>query len=98
MSLEKELKEIKSALEELKSRPLSVTRAGLYIMTFLAMGYSCTAKKDAHDTLELLEKEKPLLVEKNVLGGAAPETFYEINGQRVYLKIDGKPVEQYCNK
>ncbi|MBI4141672.1 hypothetical protein HY484_01980 [Candidatus Woesearchaeota archaeon] len=29
----------------------------------------------------------------NVIGNAEPETFYEINGQRAYLKIDGKNVE-----
>ena len=98
MSLDNEIKEIKSTLESLNSRPLSVNRPGLYIMTFLAMYYSCEARKDTDAALEILEKEKPTLVQKNVLGREAPETFYEINGQRVYLKIDSKPVEQYCNK
>ena len=35
---------------------------------------------------------------QNVIGEEAPEKFYEINGQRVYLEVDGKPVEQYFNK
>ena len=32
---------------------------------------------------------------ENVFGSEAPEKFYEINNQRVYLEIDGKPVEEY---
>lgn len=35
---------------------------------------------------------------KNVIGKKAPEKFYEINGNRVYLEIDGKPVEEYFRK
>ena len=32
---------------------------------------------------------------ENVIGNSEPETFYTVNGQRVYLKIDGKSVEDY---
>lgn len=35
------------------------------------------------------------ITEENVIGQEAPEKFYEINGQRVYLEIDGKPIEEY---
>jgi hypothetical protein len=35
------------------------------------------------------------IVTKNVIGVEAPEKFYVVNGQRVYLEIDGKPVEEY---
>lgn len=39
--------------------------------------------------------EKIKLVEKNTVGTAAPEKFYEIDGRRVYVEIDGKSVEDY---
>lgn len=32
---------------------------------------------------------------ENVIGSESPEKFYELNGQRVYLEIDGKSVEEY---
>lgn len=32
---------------------------------------------------------------ENVMGNSEPETFYEVNGQKVYLKIDGKYIENY---
>lgn len=32
---------------------------------------------------------------ENVMGTSEPEKFYEINGQRVYVEIDGKPVEEH---
>tara|TARA_Y100000310_G_C20613528_1_gene779331 strand:- start:835 stop:1083 length:249 start_codon:yes stop_codon:yes gene_type:complete len=37
-------------------------------------------------------------ITKDVIGGSAPETFYEIKGGRVYLEIDGKPVENYVGR
>lgn len=37
----------------------------------------------------------PELQTQNVIGGEQPEKFYEIKGNRVYLEIDGKPVEEY---
>ena len=33
--------------------------------------------------------------QRNVLGGDEPEVFYELNGQRYFLSIDGKPVSEY---
>ncbi len=38
--------------------------------------------------------EKKLTV-SNVVGGPEPEKFYEIDGKRVYLEIDGTPIEEY---
>mgnify|MGYP001601341571 CR=1 FL=1 len=35
------------------------------------------------------------IVTENVIAGPEPEKFYLVNGQRVYLEIDGKPVEGY---
>lgn len=48
-----------------------------------------------------IEKKINLLLRKydlkteNVLGNPEPEKFYEIEGRRVYLEIDGKSIEQY---
>jgi len=44
---------------------------------------------------EIKALQAPQIRTENVLGLDAPEKFYEINGQRAYLEIDGKPAEQY---
>ncbi|MEK6813081.1 MAG: hypothetical protein AABX86_03130 [Nanoarchaeota archaeon] len=49
-----------------------------------------------HQLDELDKKTKQETVtSSNVFGDEKPETFYEVNGQRAYLTIDGKPVEEY---
>ena len=40
-------------------------------------------------------QEEAKLTVENVFGGAGLERYYEINGKRVYLEIDGTPVEEY---
>ena len=40
-------------------------------------------------------QEEAKLTIENVFGGAGLEKYYEINGKRVYLEIDGTPVEEY---
>ena len=37
----------------------------------------------------------PMLKQENVIGTPAIDKFYEIGTNRVYLEIDGKPVESY---
>ncbi len=32
---------------------------------------------------------------ENVLGGPEPESFYVIDGNRLYVTVDGKPAESY---
>lgn len=46
----------------------------------------------------LAQQSNYKLQEQNILGEDTPEKFYEINEQRVYLEIDGKPIEQYFGK
>lgn len=46
----------------------------------------------------LQERNSIELKTENVIGGKAPEKFYEIAGKRVYLEIDGQPVEKYFRK
>ena len=60
---------------------------------FLYVGLNISDRLKSID--DKLEKPKYELQVKNVIGHEAPEKFYEINGKRVYLEIDGKPVEQY---
>lgn len=44
-----------------------------------------------------VQEMKPKIQEKQVIGNSTPEKFYFIDGQRAYLAIDGKPIEQYAN-
>jgi hypothetical protein len=37
----------------------------------------------------------PSLLESQVVGDATPDKFYEINGKKAYLEIDGKSVDEY---
>ena len=78
-------------------------RIGLYLIvgvTMLNVGaiYKNTNELSTKvaDLESMLKTSQPILQEKDVLGNPELETFYEINGQRFYLRIDGKPVEQYC--
>ena len=37
----------------------------------------------------------PRIQTRKVIGKSLPDKFYEINGKKVYLEIDGKSVEDY---
>lgn len=41
------------------------------------------------------ENTRPQIQVKNVIGNETPDKFYQINGQRVYLEVDGKSIEKY---
>ena len=73
------------------------SRTGLYVMVFLSMMVSCATGIRIERIEEMLEREsqKPKEETRNVIRGEKPETFYEIDGQRYYSKIDGVPVEDY---
>ena len=76
----------------LGKRPLSVSRRGLYLIALLGtIGAikSCDYSKEARDSLA----KQPQLYTKNVVGNDTLDKFYIINGQRVFLEIDGKPIE-----
>ncbi len=70
------------------------TREGLYAMVFIAMVGSI---KSCNRTQEILNnyQKAPQVQVGNVIGNEAPERFYEMNGQRVYLEVDGKAVDSY---
>lgn len=59
-----------------------------------------TGIKSCYEISNLKEslQKIPVIQIKNVIGGEAPEKFYEIDGKRVYLEIDSQPVEKYIRK
>ena len=67
----------------------------------LATGFRCDRQlsiEEKVDKLIQMQKSAPQLRTENVRGEATPEKFYDIDGQRVYLEIDGKPAETYLKE
>lgn len=60
--------------------------------------YSCDMLEKIDKRTKNLEEVLINPITKNVLGQKEPEKFYELNGRRIYLEIDGKPVEEYFKK
>lgn len=87
-------------------------RWGLYLLVGFGVVHSCRAnlntdeilrglesqRRDLGQMINLLQKTKFTPTIENVIEGPGNETFYELNGQKFYLKIDGKPVESYLQK
>lgn len=57
------------------------------------LGTNCTARRIENKIDGLIKKYT--LKSENVFGNSEPEKFYEIDGRKVYLEIDGKSIEQY---
>jgi len=38
----------------------------------------------------MVEQKQPTLYEKNVVGNEIPDKFYEINGEKAFVEIDGE--------
>ncbi len=52
--------------------------------------------KEKVGTIEkIVSAQQPQLHTENVLGGPEPESFYVIDGKRLYVTIDGKAVDSY---
>ena len=73
---------------------------GVKLMVFstfvgIAMIHSCYHDKEMETLQDLIQQPLYQLQTENIFGQEAPEKFYEINGQRFYLEIDGRPVEEY---
>jgi len=94
MNLEEDIREMKSGINELKRRPLSVGRSGLYILVAVTMISSIKTCKATQDD----DQNSQNVIFQDVIGNSSGEKFYEINGRRVYLEIDGQPVEEYVNR
>ncbi|MEI7718636.1 MAG: hypothetical protein WCI72_02120 [archaeon] len=69
-------------------------RKGLYAMVAIAMMSSIDSCCRTKQIIENYQ-QKPQVQVRNVIGNEAPERFYEVDGHRVYLEIDGKSVESY---
>ena len=69
-------------------------RPGLYILVTAGLYFALLATNRASAVLDYLKKKSEVQVE-DVIGREDPDKFYEINRQRAYLEIDGKPVEDY---
>lgn len=98
MALDDDIKEIKKGIETIGNNQQGIykfpSRYGLYLMigiTMIAGMKSCNRTADIKENMQAI----PQIQEQNVISQEAPEKFYEINGQRVYLEVDGKPIEQY---
>jgi hypothetical protein len=76
------------------------TRIGLYIMVFLTAISSCeinhrTVKmREQLDALEKKVENAPIKLQEEVIGDQT-NTFYQINGQKAYVTINGRPVRSY---
>ena len=66
--------------------------AGIFASLIAVFPQIWIAKSSLESKIDQLT---PVVREEQVLGNQTPEKFYEIEGNRVYLEIDGKPVEQY---
>ena len=78
-------------------------------ITYFGVGMVCTIAaaiatvpdftkiKRIEDKVDQLLQGQPAIELRtgNVTGGKAPEKFYKIEGKKVFLEIDGQPVESY---
>ena len=80
---------------------------GLYAMVFLTLVQSCDnpSKRDIQEIISteldrrpaIQQVIKPELRVQNVFGSDDAEIFYEIDGTKAYINVDGKPVEPQRN-
>ncbi len=96
MTLESDIRDIKDDMKRLKWRPYSASRKGLYLMMMITMVASVRSCSISQDIYQKVNK-RPVVQVDNVIGQEAPEVFYNLNGQRFYLEVDGKKVEDYVN-
>ena len=82
--------------------------AATVFLIWLSCPSACQINKNAEELTERINANANMLEKKidsyyniktqNVMGNEKPEKFYEIGGKRVYLEIDGTPVEDYFKK
>ncbi|MBI2671912.1 hypothetical protein HYX16_03180 [Candidatus Woesearchaeota archaeon] len=73
------------------------TRPGLYIIVTIGTFFAFSANRDVLEIKDYLQKNSKVHV-IDVTGKETPDKFYEINGKRAYLEIDGKPIEDYIKE
>jgi hypothetical protein len=67
---------------------------GLYTMVLITMMVSTCNCMGINNLKDKIKANHPERYVGNIIGGEQKETFYEIDDQRCYLKIDGQPIEQ----
>lgn len=67
------------------------------ILNIFAIGERKMQKNLEQKVDQLVQKPSLELKTENVIGGQKPEKFYEFAGKRVYVEIDGQPVESYVS-
>lgn len=85
------LEEIGSSIRGIR-KEIGWVPFGIAVLSLIGIR-SCYHNSRIANSLE--KQEKPEIQTRDVIGNSEPERFYEFNGQRVYLEIDGKPVESY---
>ncbi|MEK6792888.1 MAG: hypothetical protein AABX96_02735 [Nanoarchaeota archaeon] len=89
--IESKLNKILSNQKEVNNNlPGCITYLTIFVGAFAAV-------KSCSNTEDIMKRYGPLssVRVENVIGNSAPEEFVELNGQRFYLSIDGKPVHNY---
>lgn len=96
MADKKTLKERISDIEYTTARIDSNTQGGGISLGFIFITIAMIAAiRSCDNTGKMMEKTEPRLRIENVIGKETPEKFYEINGQKYYLEVDGKPIAEY---
>ena len=76
----------------------SLLAAGMFGSAYVYMIYKNNQNNVKTNKPIKIAEGNYILQERNVIGDSRPEKFIEINGQRYYVQIDGKPVENYFPK
>ncbi len=50
---------------------------------------------NVNSSLQAQTTYQPRLKHENSIGGPEPDEFYDVDGKRAYVSIDGKPVSDY---
>ena len=71
-----------------------IWRATIF-MTSLTTLINSINQCNMNNRIDELERLGKLTIKENNTIGKEEKKYYEINGKRAYLEIDGKPIEQY---
>ncbi len=77
--------------------------SGTFLMCFIAAQMATCwdsinlsrTRSTVNNIERIVSAQQPQLHTENVLGGPEPESFYVIDGKRLYVTIDGEAVESY---
>ena len=83
-------------LKKYQAVPLST--GGALLFSLCIMGISTIAAGASIRSCNNIEQQYVTPTIENVIGGPEPETFYERNGERRYVKIDGMGIDEYVRR